>query len=440
MDKLTIMDKLCDDCRKELCETSDNEGNTGLFGFLETLKKGPKAGVDVNKAKALESAALHGHDECLDALIKAGADVNVKTCPFALAIKSGNQRCVELFLKAGGNVNSKFKTRERSRRWETNVLREAVKGGNGEIVRLLLDAGADVNFKVYGAMSPLWETALAGRCNILESLIKAGAKDRSSALTCALRTLNETQPISSYTKCVDLLIQAGAGVNCGKKEKDKQTPCCIATLGGFNEGLDLLIKSGADVNSGYGGVSPLMLAAEYGFYQCMELLIAVGVDVNKVDGNGLTAFVCTGQGYLDFRFEPQHSPFQKILPKINFIECGKILLRAGAKVNLTVWDKRLLNYFIEHFKAQREIYLFTYAAGETFEVSVDNPKNKNPKIPDYLMFKGLDQLDLKHLCRLVIRKHLLSVDPHEHLFGRIPRLGLPKPLSKYLLFNFSLED
>ena len=32
------------------------------------------------------------------------------------------------------------------------------------------------------------------------------------------------------------------------------------------------------------------------------------------------------------------------------------------------------------------------------------------------------------------------LDPHQHLFGRIPRLGIPSSLIDYLLFNVSLDD
>ena len=48
-------------------------------------------------------------------------------------------------------------------------------------------------------------------------------------------------------------------------------------------------------------------------------------------------------------------------------------------------------------------------------------------------------MKLKHICRQVIRKHLLELDPHQHLFGRVPRFGLPNALNKYLMFNVSLE-
>ena len=60
-------------------------------------------------------------------------------------------------------------------------------------------------------------------------------------------------------------------------------------------------------------------------------------------------------------------------------------------------------------------------------------------IPDCLKFED-SKLQLKHICREAIRKHLLDLDPHHHLFGRIPKLGLPNALNRYLLFNETLDD
>ena len=61
------------------------------------------------------------------------------------------------------------------------------------------------------------------------------------------------------------------------------------------------------------------------------------------------------------------------------------------------------------------------------------------KIPEVLKFED-EKLDLKHICREAIRKHLLKLDPHQHLFGRVPRLGLSEAVNQYLLFNTNLDD
>ena len=59
-------------------------------------------------------------------------------------------------------------------------------------------------------------------------------------------------------------------------------------------------------------------------------------------------------------------------------------------------------------------------------------------IPNYLKHDD-EKFHLKHLCRMAIRKHLLKLDPHTHLFDRVPKLGLPFLLTDYLLFNMSIE-
>ena len=47
---------------------------------------------------------------------------------------------------------------------------------------------------------------------------------------------------------------------------------------------------------------------------------------------------------------------------------------------------------------------------------------------------------LKDVCRHAIPKHLLEIEPHENLFIRIPKLGLPDIVTKYLLYNMSVEE
>ena len=80
------------------------------------------------------------------------------------------------------------------------------------------------------------------------------------------------------------------------------------------------------------------------------------------------------------------------------------------------------------------------AAGKIEEINAIAEKKKSitgsvPFLQDEL------KLNLEHLkhCREAIRKHLIDLDPHAHLFNRIPQLGLPSLLTDYLLFDISLE-
>ena len=95
-------------------------------------------------------------------------------------------------------------------------------------------------------------------------------------------------------------------------------------------------------------------------------------------------------------------------------------------------------------KEVKEIQMMLYAAGETLDGPTVNTDDIIygglivTNIPKY--FTELkENLDLKHLCREAIRKHLIDLDPHKHLFGRIPQLGLPSLVTEYLLYDCSLD-
>ena len=89
--------------------------------------------------------------------------------------------------------------------------------------------------------------------------------------------------------------------------------------------------------------------------------------------------------------------------------------------------------------------MLLYAAGETLDGPTVTVRDRRRFgrlidiiIPEY--FQEIKQnLDLKHLCREAIRKHLIGLDPHEHLFGRIPKLGLPSLVTVFLLYDCSLD-
>ena len=43
-------------------------------------------------------------------------------------------------------------------------------------------------------------------------------------------------------------------------------------------------------------------------------------------------------------------------------------------------------------------------------------------------------LSLKNICRKVIRKTLIEMNPRQNLFQTVPKLGLPSSLNDYLLY------
>ena len=58
--------------------------------------------------------------------------------PVSVAVRGGHRECLELLIKAGADVNTTKKDGE-------TALTAAAKGGNDELVELLIKEGANVN-------------------------------------------------------------------------------------------------------------------------------------------------------------------------------------------------------------------------------------------------------------------------------------------------------
>ena len=128
------------------------------------------------------------------------------------------------------------------------------------------------------------------------------------------------------------------------------------------------------------------------------------------------------------------------------LRCLELLLRAGAHVNKT--NRSGKNAVTLHFTGtepvNKQALLLLLAAGERLKTRrlagypLTWDKNySHVVIPDHLMYKR-NSLGLKHMCRDVIRKHLVKVS-NVNLFTRAPRLGLPSVLTSYILYDVSLD-
>ena len=196
-----------------------------------------------------------------------------------------------------------------------------------------------------------------------------------------------------------------------------------AAIKGNDKFVELLIDAGADVNSvNDSGSTALMLAAQNSHPLCVIALIKAGADVNMVDNEGNTALI-------------------KSTSRYNTKPVLLLLLQAGAKINVVNKSNQnaLKHHMVECQSVNRETIKLLVTAGETLDGAtntVTNTRNQLLNIGDYL-----EQEDtLKGACREAIRKHLLQLDPREHLFYRVPKIGLPAEITKFILFGLSLDE
>ena len=208
-----------------------------------------------------------------------------------------------------------------------------------------------------------------------------------------------------HVKCVKLLINAGADVNMANTYGNAS----ISQIPRYKyktEIVEMLVNAGADVNApDLYGQPQILSATRQGTWRLLKLMIESGADVNAVDAQNNTALICASE-----RHEIDES-----------YSCLRVLLEAGARINITNNDHN--NAFSQHYQRRYpdgDICLLLFAAGEMVNTEqIEEIRNSGDEFAISRCFK--DNLDLKHLCREGIRKHLINLDPHRHLFWRTPQ-------------------
>ena len=247
---------------------------------------------------------------------------------------------------------------------------------------------------------------------------------------------------------VNLFIQAGADVN--KQDEDGNTALIFAAELGHSSCLSLVIQAGARVNKpNINKETALMFALTCGHSHCLAALIEAGANVNVPIQTHKTALSYALMGKHDdcirVMIEAGADGHGSFLLK-NFITNEKpgslvehennwkikALLRAGAKINNTI-DNLLTACLDSRRKPEKkkQLALLLFAAGE----KLTKLRFQAPIYLRSLHFSG----NLKYLCRKIIRKHLLERS-NVNLFYNVPKLGLPPPLSRYLLYEQSVDE
>ena len=291
-------------------------------------------------------------------------------------------------------------------------------------VNILIKAGAVVNAQNTQGETALYCVLHNGLVKCIASLLEAGADGNVSDGAGVTSLMNASR--GGYLECMRRLIEAGADVNASNSHGT--TAFMMASCRGHLECVNRLLEAGAVVNAACNnGNTALMWASGNYRHQCVDVLLNAGADINLTDNNH-----CNALDVLQF-YEGDYEECNHHL-----IKCIKRLLRAGIHINQ--YDKYFHRYALGRILLENEpskyedAIMVLYAAGE---IIVGGMTGHTFDLPTALQFK--DKLQLKHMCRYTIRKHLLKLDPHQHLFCRIPKLGLPSIMTGYLLFNVSLD-
>jgi ankyrin repeat protein len=215
----------------------------------------------------------------------------------------------------------------------TTALHWAAHYADVELVDKLIRAGADVNAKNDYGSSPMMEAATIGNAAIIKLLLKAGAdvestsREGQTALMAVARTGN--------VEAAEALVKKGANVNA-IEQWGGQSALMWAAAQKQPAMVQFLVKHGAEVdargavrdwqrrvtaegrpkNMNHGGFTPLLYAAREGCIECGKILLKAKADINLPDPDGLTPLVLA---LTNMRFD-----------------FAAMLIEAGADVNK--WD------------------------------------------------------------------------------------------------------
>jgi hypothetical protein len=237
----------------------------GLNGIGEVERWINRVGTDGNTA--LTEAVRKGHVDCVEVLLKHGADVNVVsnygTTALMRAAEQGHVDCVEVLLKHGANVNA-------ADNYGWTALIWAATNGHSDCVEVLLKHGANVN----AADNYGWTALIVAATN-------------------------------GHSDCVEALLKHGANVNAA--DNYGWTALIVAAMYGHSDCLEVLLNHVAEVNGSSGScrnpstgpmecsicLSPMggnagksMAALPCGHIYCYDCLVRVDRLARGGDGSG----------------------------------------------------------------------------------------------------------------------------------------------------------
>ena len=309
-------------------------------------------------------------------------------------------------------------------------------------------------------VNPLMRAARAGHRECLRAILRI--LDKQEALDdvmCALTRDNKTALIFAIQngnhECAELLIKAGDDANYPRKFP----PILEAVRRGHPKCVDVLLQSEIDIGQECCSLNRMIRVAQRDHGQCVDVLRHTGADMNVVLSIGEAALICAIANCflpclisllhagvdVNIDFRSRSSPLiVAAAAGSRGLACMKMLLTVGAHVNITNTEgKNALQICITRSKdTKKDIHkcLLLFAAGEYLDLNAKSFTfmGQTYMIPVYLK-EFNPGICLKHLCREAIRKHLIFLNPHLHLFGRIPELGQPSLITSYLLYGMSLE-
>jgi ankyrin repeat protein len=191
--------------------------------------------------EALVIAVDQGNAKAVPDLLRSGANPNARNrrgmTVLQVAVVGDRREAAELLVKAGADVNLKSLQGGNSPLWI------AAFWGRAELLRLFLANKGEVNARAEGGMTPLMIAAFVGHVNAMEVLLKNGADINNAKDDLGRTALWLAVQGRNTNAAIQLLLEKGANPN--EKNKEGQTMVERATRDNKPDVVALLRKHGA---------------------------------------------------------------------------------------------------------------------------------------------------------------------------------------------------
>lgn len=315
-------------------------------GDREAVRSLLKQKADVNAAQGDGMTALHwavykNDLEMAQMLLQAGASLKAKTregalTPLYMAATNGNGAIIDALVKAGADVNQ-------ANALGTTPLMQASASGSVDAVKLLLDRGANINAKdTVREQSALMFAAALNRSAVIKLLVARGAD---------LKATSKTVPIEQA-----LFDDDGNPIPQRPRQPGQEERMVAATvMGGWaalhyaaREGqmdaVQTLVDAGADINqqSGAEKMTPMLSAIINGHYDIARYLLDRGADPNTVSRDGLAPlYAAIDAQWAPVAWSPVAHTAADVVPqqKNSYLDLMTALLDKGADPNARLTKK-----------------------------------------------------------------------------------------------------